>query len=365
MSHYKWLLIAVVAAFGLIGLGCNDSLDKKELADAVRAGMATPTQSAEEYKKELLQRVDALIATASAEQKPKIEAIKADITKKSAGEIMSNKIYIEQSIEQYQKSVNPVTGTGTTPINGGQSPSGTAPSAKNGGNGTTMTSCGPITWGPAGPAPGTGTSDSAKQVSDAVQLMRVPLESAQHVTIHKFCPGDDTPNGWIVGSSWTEANGVNVKADFLPAGVCVDYDPGVTQIKGDVYHTQVLTPRWSRTQIKSDGSASGLKFTGYWTPCAFTDGTPSWPGNGASVQPTPATPAGCPATSQDVATLTKTPATWAKLANEPCAWVYNGTKVGFMVPQGYEVDYDAGGRAGKKQAGETVPEGIVFTLRKK
>ncbi len=265
---------------------------------------------------------------------------------------------IRQIINDTLKSVGPVIAAGV--------PNNTTTVITQGGGMTTNTKCGPVTWGPAGPAPGVGTSDSAKQVNEAVQTMQVDLNSATHVTVHKFCPGDDTPNGWIVGSSWTEANRVVVKANYLKAGVCVDYDPNVTKVTGDVYHTQVLNPLWARTQIKSDGSASGLKFTAYWTPCAFTDGTPSWPGNGSvasTATPTPGSDS-CPATAGDVATLTKTPATWAKLGNEPCAWLYSGTKVSFTVPSGYEVDYDAGGQAGKKRAGEAVPSGIVFTLRK-
>lgn len=313
----------------------------------------TPGSSAEQIKAEILRLIDQKILQAQNENKALLESLRRDIDARTAQSVAEQKAFLEQLV----KSIQVVPNAPATP------PPGKTAVPSNGGGQTTMTKCGPLTWGPAGQAPGTGTTDSAKQVSDAVQAMQVDLNSAQHVTIHKFCPGDDTPNGWIVGSSWTEANGVNVKANMLPAGVCVDYDPGATKITGDVYHTQVLTPRWSRTQLKGDGSASGLKFTVYWTPCAFTDGTPSWPGNDTLVQPASAAPAGCPATANDVAVLTKTPATWNKLGNEPCAWLYNGTAVSFTVPKGYEVDYDAGGRGGKKFEGETVPSGIVFTFR--
>jgi hypothetical protein len=157
---------------------------------------------------------------------------------------------------------------------GDRAPSGNGGGTQrpSGNGGSAQTSCGTITWGSAGPAPGTGMDDSAAQVAEAVQVMDVSPEDAEHVTIHKFCPGDDTPNGWVVGSSWTESQGVVVTAGFLPAGVCVDYDHNVTTVSGDQEHTQVLNPRWSRTLLASDGSASGLKFTVYWTPCVFTDG---------------------------------------------------------------------------------------------
>lgn len=239
------------------------------------------------------------------------------------------------------------------------------PTQPNGGGGITSTSCGAITWGSAGPAPGTGSSDSAKQVTEAAQVMQVDLQSIQFLTVHKFCPGDDTPNGWILGSSQTEANGIRVSAGFLPAGVCVDYDPGVTKITGSIEHTQAFNPRWSRSLLASNGSASGLKFTVYWTPCQFTDQFVSSGIKASAPSQTSTTVAGCPQSDQEIKNLIKNNSgAWSKLNGEPCAWVYSGPAIGFQVPQGFEVDYDAGGKAGKLQAGATVPSGIVFTLRK-
>lgn len=327
--------------------------------------------------KQATQSQNANFAAALTELRKQFDAgtnqAKADIIAKLDSIAKTGSDDIKKAVEEFKKLLNDpnykVQLPQTVPPTGTPTPRpATTPTSNNGGGLSTMTKCGPLTWGPAGQAPGVGTSDSAKQVAEAVQVMQVELNSAEHVTIHKFCPGDDTPNGWIVGSSWTESNGVNVKANYLPAGVCIDYDPGATQVTGHVYHTQVLNPRWSRTQIDENGAASGLKFTVYWTPCAFTDGTSSWPGNGNTTpQPTTTSTstAGCPATAKEVAGLTKTPETWSKLDNEPCAWLYMGVKVGLTVPQGYEVDYDAGGKAGKLQAGAAVPEGIVFTLRKK
>lgn len=255
---------------------------------------------------------------------------------------------------------NQVTaGTTATPQTG-QPPAGGRQQTLQG-TGTTATSCGPIAWGPAGPAPGAFTNDSAAQVAEAVQVMRAEA-SRDHVTVHKFCPGDDTPNGWIVGSSWTESQGIRVTANFLPAGVCVDYDPGATQVNGTVYHTQVLNPRWSRTQIMSDGSASGLKFTVYWTPCVFTDGTPSWDGKVTTQQapsaPAPGTSSGCPTSAQDVAARTNSNATnWKQNPQFSNGWIYAGPVIdGFDVPAGGKVDYDGGSADSGR-----VPRGSAFT----
>lgn len=322
-------------------------------------GTPTPSGDFEAAKKALLDQITASINSATGSLKSDLEALRKQVNDqaKTIQQLLDARDQLTKKLQSSPSATatTPSSSTTTTPNN-------------NGGGQTTMTKCGPLKWGPAGQAPGTGTSDSTKQVNEAVQLMQVDLKSVDYVTIHKFCPGDDTPNGWVVGSSWTEANNVNVKANYLPAGVCIDYDPGATQVTGHIYHTQVLNSQWSRTQIDEVGAASGLKFTVYWTPCAFTDGTPSWPGNGTTTaQPTVAatSTAGCPATAKDVATLTNTPESWSKLGDEPCAWLYNGTKTSFTVPQGYEADYDAGGYGGKKQAGESVPSGTAFTLRKK
>lgn len=348
-------VVAILAAGGSTTPGTTTTTT----AGSTPTGTPTPNADFEAVKKQLLDDLDSRIKDATGSLKTDLEALRKQVADqaKTTQQLYDAMKELTKKLQSSPSSTTtqPGSSTTTTPNN-------------NGGGQTTMTKCGPLKWGPAGQAPGTGTSDSTKQVNEAVQLMQVDLKSVDYVTIHKFCPGDDTPNGWVVGSSWTEANNVNVKANYLPAGVCIDYDPGATQVTGHIYHTQVLNSQWSRTQIDEVGAASGLKFTVYWTPCAFTDGTPSWPGNGTTTaQPTVAatSTAGCPATAKDVATLTNTPESWSKLGDEPCAWLYNGTKTSFTVPQGYEADYDAGGYGGKKQAGESVPSGTVFTLRKK
>ncbi len=237
------------------------------------------------------------------------------------------------------------------------------------------TKCGPVTWGPAGPVPGAFTNDSPAQVAEAVQVMQVPLEDAAHVTVHKFCPGDDTPNGWIVGSSWTESNGVTVSANFLPAGTCIDYDPNATAVIGDIEHTQELNPKWHRSLLRSDGSASGLKFTVYWTPCIFTDGHPikEWDGQTtakpaaqitAPVQaPDTTTTLSCknlPQSASDLQTVfpNTNPENWAQHPQYPHGWIYNGPQVALTAIEGvHHIDYD-GGRA---ITGEAAPAGTAFT----
>ena len=249
-------------------------------------------------------------------------------------------------------------------ISGGPGKPGPSTTPPTGGEKFTTT-CGTFTWGPAGPAPGADTDDSGEQVREAISVMKVPDASAQFVTIHKACPGDDVPNGWIIGSSYTESKGIRVSADFLPAGVCVDYDPNVTKLKGDIEHTQKFHDRWSRSFLVSDGSIETLKTTVYWTPCVFTDGyvvkttsvtktvhTSSTSGFSCSNLPTKAA---------DLVTVfpnTKE-SSWAPNPEYKHGWIYNGPDVKLTWVEGvHHFNYDGG----TTKEGETPPEGSAFTV---
>ena len=227
---------------------------------------------------------------------------------------------------------------------------------------TTQTACGSVTWGPAGAAPGSDTTDSMVQVNEAAAAMDVDPTSALTLTVHKMFPGCDVPNGWILGSSMTEANGIKVSAGHLPAGTCIDYDPGATQITGEVWHTEVQNPKWTRTLLKSDGSATGLKMTVYWTPCVFKDGFQPTGQILTSANPVSSGP--CPTSADSAANMLGGSASdWS--AVPPNGWRYSGsTTIGpLTAPTTAVIDYDpATGGSGRAKAGEQTPEGTAFTV---
>lgn len=218
--------------------------------------------------------------------------------------------------------------------------------------------------GPTGPTGQTtrvtGPAGSAPQnVQEAARILQTDL---QFLTLLNPRPGDDLVIGWIIGTTATErVLGIQLSAGNIPSGTCVDYDPGASQVTGNIVHQQDFTSMWRRVLLGSNGTFRGLKATVYWTPCVFTDGFQTVVGSSQSGQPAPSA---CPQSQDDVKRLIGNNAgSWSKLPNEPCSWLYAGPSIGFTVPQGYEVDYDALGRPGKKNAGEAIPPGTVFTLR--
>lgn len=81
-----------------------------------------------------------------------------------------------------------------------------------------------------------------------------------------------------------------------------------------------------------------------------------------NLNPSNSTTASCPKTADEVAKLLGGNAgSWTKHGSN--GWVYSGSVIGpFQVPSGGAVDYDAGGHAGRINAGGTVPQGSAFTL---
>lgn len=126
-----------------------------------------------------------------------------------------------------------------------------------------------VQWGPAGAAP--------QDVQRAADVLKVPSEQASLLTVLYPRPGDPTPIGWVLGSSESERRGVRVRANRVPRGTCVDYDPNVSRVTGTIDRSERLTPLWTRALLGSDGSFEGLKATFYWTPCEFSGGAPSGP----------------------------------------------------------------------------------------
>lgn len=125
-----------------------------------------------------------------------------------------------------------------------------------------------VQWGPAGAAP--------QDVQHAADVLKVPSEQASLLTVLYPRPGDPTPIGWVLGSSESERRGVRVRANRVPRGVCVDYDPNMSRVTGSD-RSERLTPLWTRAELGSDGTFEGLKATFYWTPCEFKGGATSGP----------------------------------------------------------------------------------------
>lgn len=317
------------------------------------------SQTVEDLRSSVLTDIDAKLKTAQGDAKSVLEKMRNDAKTTDAETL---KLYAA-ALKKYDQSLA-LANTSNSTTGSGNSSSGSSNTTRNGQQSTgatgqsTQTSCGSIEWGPAGKAPGASTSDSAKQVTEAAQVMNVALDSIQYLTVHKFCPGDDTPNGWILGSSMTEANGIRVTAGFLPAGTCVDYDPGATKLSGNIDHTQVLNPKWSRSLLKSDGSATGLKMTVYWTPCVFTDGFKTVAGTAGAQTTSVKTSSTCPASPDQAATKYGGSASnWKQHPQYPNGWIYVGPVIqGFTVPDGGKVDYDGGSKES-----DTVPSGSAFT----
>lgn len=143
-----------------------------------------------------------------------------------------------------------------------------APDGKDGAVNQTVTidcpGTGPktFTWGSAGMAPQT-----LEGVRDALGL-----DNTDFVTRQLICEGNDTTIGWIIGTTDSEADGIIQHIGNLPAGTCVDYDEGPSQIQGDIVASVDYTPLWRRSLIGPGiASADGLKFTVYWTPCDMDD----------------------------------------------------------------------------------------------
>lgn len=231
--------------------------------------------------------------------------------------------------------------------------------------------------------------DSPCSVEDAKSTLQSSTDSDKDLlTAVNGTPGNPTPVGWALGTSDSEADGVNVIARHVPEGTCVDFDPGATKLYGE-YDYVDFTPLWRRAHMKSDGALSGLKATFYWTPCTMPgnrevmtqpEGMDSIPEELMSDDP--ATPGASDGTT------TASPENAAKLfsvapLNDPANWMMvpgsttqvmftapTGTAApAFTVPEGaFSVDYDDavnGNPSGPANAasGKQVPAGAtVFTL---
>ena len=192
-------------------------------------------------------------------------------------------------------------------------------------------------WSSAGPAPQTLTDAQA----------RLGVGSSRDMTVQYPCPGDDTVIGWVVGTTDSEARGVIQTLDFIPAGTCVDFDPGASQVSGNIVHSQDFTPRWSRVLMESDGSAKGLKFTVWWTTCDFTDGFQAGPSSTGVTPPAEQPPVaqGCPTTQTEAASLIGGLSKyWSDDPNSPNGWLYgynspnsNVPKAELTTPEGFVV----------------------------
>lgn len=116
-----------------------------------------------------------------------------------------------------------------------------------------------IAWGPAGVAP--------QSIPEAIAAMQLDQNTAAYLSVQNPAVGDDRVIGWIVGSNSSESKGVQMVIGRLPAGTCVDYDHGSSSVNGMVFGPVQFTDRWSRVLMNGEGSARGLKFTIWWTPC--------------------------------------------------------------------------------------------------
>jgi hypothetical protein len=123
-----------------------------------------------------------------------------------------------------------------------------------------------ITWGPAGAAP--------QDAMSAATALGISPQDAVYLTELFPAPGNDTRIGWVLGTTVSQDQGVVVTARTVQAGLCVDYDPGASNLTGIASGTVDFTRQWRRTLLSSAGTFSGLKATFYWTPCVLTGGTP-------------------------------------------------------------------------------------------
>ena len=333
--------------------------------------------------KQATQSQNANFAAALTELRKQFDAgtnqAKADVIAKLDSIAKTGSDDIKKAVDEFKKLLNdpnyrvqlpqnvPPTGTPTPRP-------ATTPTPNNNGGQTFTVKCGTFTWGPAGPAPGADSNDSPTQVREAIAAMKVPEASQPFVTIHKMCDGDDTPNGWVIGTSSSEALGVRVSADFLPAGVCLDYDPNVTTIEGEIEHTQRFHDRWSRSFLITDGKlVTSLKTTVYWTPCTFTDGykvkTTSVVTSGSKSTSTATTGFSCSNLPTKAADLVKVfPGTkesnWMQNPDFKHGLLYIGPEVVTLnsVEGVHHFNYDKNGSPGTTKVGETPPPGSAFTV---
>lgn len=295
---------------------------------------------------------------------------KADVIAKLDSIAKTGNDDIKNTVKELKKLLNDPNYRVQLPQTGG--PNGT-PVPNTAGGQTFTAKCGTFTWGPAGPAPGADSNDSPTQVRAAIKAMSVPEASQPLVTIHKMCDGDDTPNGWVIGTSSSEAAGIRVSADFLPAGVCLDYDPNVTEIKGEIEHTQRFHDRWARSFLISDGKlVTSLKTTVYWTPCTFTDGYKVKTTSVVTSGPKPSTAtsgfscSNLPKTADDLVSVfpgTKK-SNWMQHPDFKHGWLYIGPEVVTLkwVEGVHHFNYDANPGNGTTKVGETPPAGSAFTV---
>lgn len=218
-------------------------------------------------------------------------------------------------------------------------------------------------WGPAGVAP--------QCVEAAAELFGV---DAALLTVLNPKPGDDTVVGWVVGTTGSErAVGLRIPVKKIPAGTCVDFDPGASSINGTIVKEHTYHPKWKRVLLGSDAeNVQGLKYTAYWTPCITPNNAGANTNDEKDVQASkPSTPTtddkalscnNLPTEATQLHTFfgtTDTESTWT-ITNFPHGWVYNGPEITLPAKEGvHHIDSDGGVST---TSGETTPKGIVHTV---
>jgi len=136
-----------------------------------------------------------------------------------------------------------------------------------GGSTTTTTQGGTTTTqgdqGQSGTQPSLG-GQAPQDATTAASVLGVPANQVQY--LKPEMAGTNSVQGWILGDANTQSQGLMLNANTLPAGACVDYDPGSSTVTGG-YKAVISGLNRQRVLMTSPGSFNGLKSTIYWGSC--------------------------------------------------------------------------------------------------
>lgn len=277
MTKKLYVLLAVLALIvAVLAAACNGGTSAQGQSKSV----ATPTKTASSTATKVAPATTATsVVTKTATTAPATQVAQAQ--KQPVCQIGNVMYFNEADCQKASNAGSSSASTSSSTASSGN-PSGTVV-PQQGVDNTPIKAdrtCGPSPkpanyWGPAGEAP--------QCLKDAASVLQA---DPTYLGIVNPRPGDNTATGWTLATSGTEQQGIILQAGHVPAGTCVDYDPGASTLTGKVEHTQLFNPKWRRTLLAEDGSFQGLKMTVYWTYCNFSDGYQS-PVNNSAQKSTP------------------------------------------------------------------------------